>query len=1002
MPRSPSGTISKFSGSNLDRSERPERLERLFGVDVGRAVAEFDDGLHGRAAEDAHGERAERCHLRDDAQVGRWEFRECRGEHALALHQALDAQASGQQPDLGNGEEHLRGNGQRAEAVHEFLRYALDFGRGAGARDALVQRDAREAVLDVVLGEVGVHAQFHAGLHGLVERASAAKGLDGLLDEADIGLKADFGDEAVLLLAQEVAGPADFEVAHGELVAAAEVGELLEGLQAGHGFLRNLAAGGDDEESLREHAAAPDAAAHLVKLADAEVVRVDDDDGVRVGHVEAGLDDARAHEDIELAAEEGIHHAFQVVVVHLAVRDGDAGLRHERLDFFGQSINRLHAVVHDEHLAAAGQLVEDRVLDDLVVALEHDGLDGQAVHGRRVDERDVADAGHAEVQGARNRRGAHAERVDGETQLAELFLLLHAELLFLVDDEEAQVLELVLGREQRVRSDDDVDLALAHALEDFLLFLGALVAVDQSYVHCREGGEAVAEILVMLGGEDGRRHEDGHLFLGKDALEGGAHGDFRLAEPDVAADEAVHGLAGFHVALDVGSGLDLVRGGFVLEGVLEFLLELAVGREAETFHEFAASIKVHKFARNLHDLLLHALFLVFPVLGTQAVELERVVLRGVDLLYLLEVGHGELEAVAALVFEQGAVHHAAVHLDADKAQVAADAVVLVGDEVAAVQRLDHQRAGYRAGDLALAGLVGMAVEDSRLRQEGDLVVFEPETFGDVADKVTFDGKVLEIVLQAGQAALRRCHDVDSPAGGVKILDFFCDGVGPGRGEILFLEVDLVPVRGVGLDVGHVEARAQGEIRRKLAHLEPERIGFRNLGFGAACVLVGGLVRLVELARRLGEHGKFLEHERRAGQIVQKARGERLVTVPAPPDVVQGVAHHGRFAFGNRELAHREQVDKLLFFYGALAEDVEGADGFHLVAEELDTDGVRVQEAVHVHNAAADGELAHPAHHGLFDEPVIQEPGPELGGFEYIAHLDAENVFQHGSRLREFR
>ena len=357
MPRSPSGTISKFSGSNLDRCERPERLERLFGVYGGRAGAELYHGLHGRAAEDADGERAERGHLRDDAQVGRREFRECRGEHALALHEALDAQASGQQADLGDGEEHLRGGGQRAETVHEFLRDALDFGRGAGARDALVQRDASEAVLDVVLGEVGIDAQFHAGLHGLVERAPAAQGLHRLLDEPHVGLEADFGDEAVLFLAQEVAGTADLEVAHGELVSAAEVGELLERLEAGHGFLRDLAAGGDDEERLREHAAAAHAAAHLVELADAEVVRVDDDDCVRVRDVEAGLDDARAHEDIELAAEEGVHHAFQVVVVHLAVRDGDAGLRHERLDLFGQCINGLHAVVHDEHLAAAGQLV---------------------------------------------------------------------------------------------------------------------------------------------------------------------------------------------------------------------------------------------------------------------------------------------------------------------------------------------------------------------------------------------------------------------------------------------------------------------------------------------------------------------------------------------------------------------------------------------------------------------------------------------------------------------
>ena len=99
------------------------------------------------------------------------------------------------------------------------------------------------------------------------------------------------------------------------------------------------------------------------------MVRIDNDNRVRVGHVEAGLDDARAHEDIELAAEEGIHHAFQVVVVHLAVRDSDAGLRHQRFHFFGKCIDILHAVVHDEHLSATGQFIEDGIFDNLIVAL---------------------------------------------------------------------------------------------------------------------------------------------------------------------------------------------------------------------------------------------------------------------------------------------------------------------------------------------------------------------------------------------------------------------------------------------------------------------------------------------------------------------------------------------------------------------------------------------------------------------------------------------------------
>jgi hypothetical protein len=88
--------------------------------------------------------------------------------------------------------------------------------------------------------------------------------------------------------------------------------------------------------------------------------------------------------------------------------------------------------------------------------------------------------------------------------------------------------------------------------------------------------------------------------------------------------------------------------------------------------------------------------------------------------------------------------------------------------------------------------------------------------------------------------------------------------------------------------------------------------------------------------------------------------------------VYGIPHQGRFAFRNREFAHREQVDKLFLFNGTLAENVEGTDGFHLVAKELDTDRMRIQKTVHIHNATANGELAHTAHHGLFDR--THDPG----------------------------
>ena len=60
-------------------------------------------------------------------------------------------------------------------------------------------------------------------------------------------------------------------------------------------------------------------------------------------------------------------------------------------------------------------------------------------------------------------------------------------------------------------------------------------------------------------GEDGRRYEHQRLLAVDRDREGGAHGDLRLAEADVAADEPVHRPGRLEVLLD---GLD--RGALVL------------------------------------------------------------------------------------------------------------------------------------------------------------------------------------------------------------------------------------------------------------------------------------------------------------------------------------------------------------------------------------------------------------------------------------------------------
>ena len=116
------------------------------------------------------------------------------------------------------------------------------------------------------------------------------------------------------------------------------------------------------------------------------------------------------------------------------------------------------------------------------------------------------------------------------------------------------------------------------------------------------GGEAALEGLEVLEREHGGGREHGHLLAVAQRLEGRAHGDFGFAEADVAAEQPVHGMRRFHVALDFLGGGDLVLGFGELEGVLEFALPVGVVREREAFSHAALGVELQQLVRHVAHL----------------------------------------------------------------------------------------------------------------------------------------------------------------------------------------------------------------------------------------------------------------------------------------------------------------------------------------------------------------------------------------------------------------
>ena len=107
---------------------------------------------------------------------------------------------------------------------------------------------------------------------------------------------------AVLLRAKQIACAADFQITHCNFEAGAKLGEITDGGQSlarvvGQHFVWSIS---EISESLAGGAA--HAAAQLVKLGKAKVLRILHNQGVDVGDVQPGLGDGGAKQNIALAS----------------------------------------------------------------------------------------------------------------------------------------------------------------------------------------------------------------------------------------------------------------------------------------------------------------------------------------------------------------------------------------------------------------------------------------------------------------------------------------------------------------------------------------------------------------------------------------------------------------------------------------------------------------------------------------------------------------------------
>ena len=360
-------------------------------------------------------------------------------------------------------------------------------------------------------------------------------------------------------------------------------------------------------------------------------------------------------------------------------------------------------------LAAACELPLDGGEHVGVAALLDLGLDLEAARRRRREEAHVADAGGAHVEGARDGRRREREHVDVRRGALDLLLLLDAEALLLVDDQQPEVAKDDLVAQQRVRPHRD----LHRAARDVRAHLGQLrrrsphQPREQLDAHVRHPRAQHAQVLRR---EHGRRREEGHLPPVGDGAIDGAHRHLGLAEADVAADQPVHRPRAVHHVLADRLEAQVLVGRRLKRKAVGPLLVLGPVRPARHAGEVLA-LGVHleqvgrdgEHARRRLELpLLPRLLRAQPIqphvdalhllLGLALEELDVVAVREED----LEVAVAKLDAqilLAVLDLVALVVPRRRDLLPLEEPVEAPNAIALVDDVVAALNlgRLQHLR-----------------------------------------------------------------------------------------------------------------------------------------------------------------------------------------------------------------------------------------------------------------------------------------------------------------------
>jgi len=213
-------------------------------------------------------------------------------------------------------------------------------------------------------------------------------------------------------------------------------------------------------------------------------------------------------------------------------------------------------------------------------------------------------------------------------KLLQALLVLDAEMLFLIDDQKADIAELDGLAEKRVGADDDVDGSVGQPLFRLRQFLRTDQTRGLAHVD-RQAAEPFRKGLEVLARQECGRDHQGHLPARHGGDEGGPESNLRLAEPDIAANQPVHRPPGRQVGEDRVDCRLLVVGFLVGELRGKLVVKPFRRRQNGGLAQGAFGGDLDQVIGDFTDALFHPRLAGLPVAAAEPVELHTGLLRPV-------------------------------------------------------------------------------------------------------------------------------------------------------------------------------------------------------------------------------------------------------------------------------------------------------------------------------------------------------------------------------------